>query len=446
MPAHVGAYLSRNRLLLRADSSGDDMEQKLVIDSSLQDIRIALLEEGNLIEVFTERALSGDVGSFYRGRVTRVLPALQSAFIDIGLDRDGFLGWDDYHLLPEQRKKKIRRMEDALKYDNLVLVQIAKEARGHKGCRLTTRFSIPGRYLVLLHGTQRVMVSKKITGDKEAKRLKQIVSSFSRPGIGFIIRTVSEGVSKTELSQDAKYLIRIYEKALSEFTKGKRPQVLMEELGIVPRVLRDKWTKNCKEIIVDSQEIRHQVLDTLSLMAPRTPLRKLVKDFEGKGSVFTDLGLDEQLKFALDRKVWLKSGGYLIVEEAESLTVIDVNSGRHTEGQNLDEIALKVNMESAQEIAHQLRLRNLGGIIVIDFINLSSKREQDKILREFRKHTKPDRAVTNIYGFSDLGVVQVCRERNRESISKMFTVQCPHCQGTGRLPKYDEHPSGKASS
>lgn len=419
------------------------MEHKIVIDSSRRETRIALLEDGNLVEVFTERELGGDVGNFYRGKVTRILPALQSAFLDIGLDRDGFLGWDDVVLTPEQRKRGVRRIEEVLKSDIPILVQMAKEPRGHKGCRLTTKFSIPGRFLVLLPGTNRVMVSKKIVREKENKRLKEIVSPLRKPGTGFIIRTVSEGVSKSELSQDAKYLLRLWSMAQAEFKKGKKPQLLLQELGVVPRVLRDKWTKNCKEIIVDSQEIRIQVLDTLSLMAPRTPLRKLVKLYEGPASPFTGMGIEESISQALSKKIWLDSGGYLLFEEAETLTVVDVNSGRLTRGENIEEIALKTNLEAAEKIAHHLRLRNFGGIIIVDFINLSSKREQEKVLKEFRKHTKPDRLVTDISGFSDFGIVQVCRERTRESITKTFTVECPHCRGAGRLPKYSDSGSDR---
>lgn len=412
------------------------MEQKFVIDTSLPETRVGLLEDNKLVEIFTEMEVEGDVGNFYRGRVIKVLPALQSAFVDVGLPRDGFLGWDDILLTPEERKQGVRKIEDVIRDDDMLLVQMAKEPRGHKGCRLTTRFSIPGRYLVLLPGASKVMVSKKITNEKERKRLKSIVSAIQKPKCGFIIRTVSEGISKTELSRDAKYLIRLWERTEREFNRGKKPHLLTEELGVVQRVLRDKWTKKCREIQVDSPQVRTQVLDALSLMAPRTPLRKMVKVLEGKGSVFASLGVDDELQKALDKKVWLPSGGYLIFEESETLTVIDVNSGRLTKGQNPNAIALKTNLEATEEIARQLRLRNVGGIIVIDFINVKFKKEQDRVLKYLHRNTKSDRLVTDIYDFSDLGVVQMCRERNRKSIVKSFTIECPHCRGSGRLPKY----------
>jgi len=412
------------------------MEQKFIVDTSQSEMRVALIEDGMLAEVFTETEKGDDVGNFYRGKVSRVVPALQAAFVDIGLGRDGFLPWDDVALTKEQRKQKIRRLENVLREGDELLVQMSKESIKGKGCRLTTRISIPGRYLVLLPDAKKVMVSKKIVREKERKRMKNIVSSLAPKDCGFIVRTVSEGVTKSEIDRDMKYLLRLWRRAQAKFSRSKKPGVLLEELNVIQRVLRDKWSKNCVEVVVDSQDIRGKVLDSLSLIAPRTPLRKIVTLHKEKDSVFHSMGVEDQIQKAIAKRVRLKSGGHIVIEEMESLTAIDVNSGKLTKGENLDEIALTTNIEAAAEIALHLRLRNIGGIVVVDFINLSSKRERAKVLRELTKHTKADRAVTNIYGFSELGVVQICRQRSRESLTKTLTVACSHCKATGRIPKY----------
>ena len=412
------------------------MEQKFVVDTTLPEMRVALIENGVLTELFVASEEGAGVGNFYRGRVTHIMAGLQSAFVDVGLKRDGFISWGDMLLTDEQRKKKQFRIEEVLSEGDKVLVQMSKEASGGKGCRLTTKYSVPGRFLVLLPGTSRTMVSKKITHDKARKRLKTIVQKLKDSGSGVIIRTVAETATKKELEQDMRYVMRIWRRARSRYKRGSGAKLLHEELGVVQRVLRDKWTKDCVEILVDNDRIRNRVLDALSLMAPRTSLRKMVKKYNGKRPVFETYGLDEELQTALRKRVQLESGGYLLFEEAESLTAIDVNSGRLTEGQSMDEIAMTTNLEAAAEISRQIRLRNIGGIIVVDFINLSSKTKYDKILRDFKRHCRSDREVTDIYDFSELGILQMCRQRTRESLHKVLTEECPHCKGIGRVLKY----------
>jgi len=436
------------------------MATELIINATFSETRIALLTNGEITELHVERKSDkGIVGNVYKGRVVRVLPGMQAAFVDIGLDRAAFLYVGDIHTdatdiakyvdneeepeidianeeeaytkrnLQSRHKKELGNIQDLIKEGQEIVVQVAKESIGTKGARITTHVSLPGRYVVYMPTIDHIGVSRKIQDDDERRRLRRIVDESSRKSGGFIIRTIAANKNQDFIKQDIEYLIRIWEQTQKNSKKSKAPALIHTDLDIVLRAVRDMFTDEVDKLIIDSEKSFKSIRQFVDTYNPR--LKSKVVLYDKKKPLFDHYGIEEDIQGALVRKVWLKSGGYLIVDQSEALTSIDVNTGRYVGKRDLEDTILKTNLESAEEMAHQLRLRNIGGIIVLDFIDMEKQQNREKVYRVLNDELKKDKAKTNTYFFSELGLVEMTRKRVREDLIRTLTEPCYYCEGKG---------------
>jgi ribonuclease G len=432
------------------------MSNQLVISAGSFETRVALLESGVVAELYVERERDrGVVGNIYKGRVVRVLPGMQAAFVEIGLDKAAFLYVADVVLNhadvsedeggasdhdgehPEQvhearaaggREVQIR---DLLHEGQEILVQIAKEPIGTKGARLTSRISMPGRHLVFMPTLDHVGISRRIADEKERARLRELIDSMRPPGTGFIARTAAEGVSSKHLRADMELLIRMWNDVVRRKDGVAAPALLYRELDLVLRATRDLFTADVDRVVVESREAYERVRGFLESFVPE--MRDRIELYEGSEPIFDHFGIEVEIARALQRKVWLKSGGYIVIDETEALTAIDVNTGRYVGRYNLEDTILRTNLEAVQEIVYQLRLRNLGGMIVLDFIDMDREVNREKVFAALQDALKADRARTNVLKVSELGLVQMTRKRVRESLARSMLEPCFYCEGRGRL-------------
>lgn len=421
------------------------MPQEILINWSPQEARVAVVEHGALQELHIERALErGLVGNVYLGRVARVLPGMQSAFIDIGLERAAFLHVADLHQRPGEgeaptataRKGEPQRpMEKQVFEGQSLMVQVIKDPIGSKGARLSTQISIAGRLLVFLPQDGHVGVSQKIPGaerDALRARLQALVGDkTSGAGGGFILRTNGEDSSDAELAEDIAYLRKTWARIKQAALQLPATTLLHQDLDLLQRVLRDLAGEHTQTVRIDSQE-QFQRLRTFGQEFMPAAAGKL-QHYKGERPIFDLYAIDEEIAKALSRRVELKSGGYLIVDQTEALTTVDVNTGGFVGARNFDETIFKTNLEAAGAIARQLRLRNLGGIIIVDFIDMVQSAHQEAVLGEFRKQLARDRVKTMVGGFSQLGLVEMTRKRTRESLAQMLCEPCQACQGKGSV-------------
>jgi len=387
---------------------------------------------GVVQELHIERAGSrGLVGNVYQGKVSRVLPGMQSAFIDIGLDRAAFLHVGD--IVGARCENSVRPIEKVLHEGQSVLVQVIKDPIGTKGARLSTQISMAGRFLVFLPQETRIGISQKIEDEAERELLRERLTRLLPQGEqgGFIIRTMANIADDNELASDVEYLYTLWDaiRARSENTSG--PAAIYQELDLAHRVLRDFATAETTRILVDSRET-HQRLDAFAEEFTRNVHGK-ISHYAVERPLFDLYGVEEEIEKALGRRVDLKSGGYLIVDQTEALTTIDVNTGSYTSGRTFDETIFKTNLEAAQTIARQLRLRNLGGIIILDFIDMESTEHKQAVLAELSKALARDHTRMTINGFTSLGLVEMTRKRTRESLTRVLCEPCPTCQGRGQI-------------
>ncbi|HEY5581887.1 MAG TPA: Rne/Rng family ribonuclease, partial [Rhodoferax sp.] len=414
------------------------MQEDILINWSPQETRVAIVENGALQELHVERTLErGLVGNVYLGKVARVLPGMQSAFIDIGLERAAFLHVADvWHRQPEGEPPSLVRntqpqipIEKQVFEGQVLLVQVIKDPIGTKGARLSTQISIAGRMLVFLPQDDHVGVSQKIPQnqrDELRTRLQQLVGL---EGGGFILRTNGEDASDLELSDDIAYLRKAWARIKGASVRLPPLSLLHQDLNLLQRVLRDLVCENTQTIKVDSRE-QFEVLKAFGLEFMPAAAEKL-QHYKGERPIFDLYAIDEEIAKALGRRVDLKSGGYLIVDQTEALTTVDVNTGGFVGARNFDDTIFKTNLEAAQAIARQLRLRNLGGIIIVDFIDMVREDHRDAVLSEIRKQLSRDRVKTMAGGFSQLGLVEMTRKRTRESLAHMLCEACPTCAGKG---------------
>ena len=476
------------------------MSNELIINVTNQETRVALLESGHLAELFIERKRERvTAGSICKGKVIRVLPGMQAAFVDIGLEKAAFLYVGDFREAPFGReededdddargrgrgrargrrddeeederldeddlaedddedeapatagvgapsgaraarvavRRRARRaagpmpkIEEVLREGQEILVQVAKEPIGTKGARITSHISLPGRHLVFLPTVDHIGISRRIRTDKERHRLRDVVMSIKPPGGGFIVRTVSEGKSEEELKADMTFLLKLWNTILKKKEKIPAPAVLHYDLDVTLRAIRDLFSAEVDRLVVDSQEEYGRILEFVTMYHPE--LQHQIDLYEGPEPVFDHYGIEVEIQRALARRVWLKSGGYILFDTTEALTAIDVNTGRFVGRKNLEETILRTNLEAVQEIAYQLRLRNIGGIIIIDFIDMEKHAERDKVFHALEEALRSDKAKTNILKISELGLVQMTRKRTRESLLRLLTETCPHCEGKG---------------
>ncbi|MDD5557952.1 MAG: Rne/Rng family ribonuclease [bacterium] len=398
-----------------------------------------------LIERAQEKTL---VGNIYKGVVRNVLPAIQAAFVDIGLGRNGFLHASDItsdaaarcELAGEEvdelaaAPKDLRRepIDTIVHKGQEVIVQVIKEPIGTKGVRLSTNVSLAGRYLVMMPGAPQVGISRRIADAAERRRLRNILRQANPPGdAGFIVRTVAHGAQGEEIQKDVAYLTGLWEGIRRQIPAAPCPSLIHEELNLILRVLRDALTEDVSKITVDSREECGNIERFVDALMPRRTARIIYHG--GREHVFDSSGIEKEIEKAHRRKVWLKCGGYLVIDQTEAMVVIDVNSGRCLSKKDIDETILETNLQAAEEAARQIRLRNIGGIIIIDFIDMRARRHQRLIEKAMQQAVRRDKAKTNIFPISPLGILQMTRERVKESLREAVYDACPYCGGGGRV-------------
>jgi ribonuclease G len=408
------------------------VNEQILINVTPQEARVAIMEQGAVQELHVERGSNrGLVGNIYLGRVGRVLPGMQSAFIEIGLARAAFLHVAD--IWAGNKSTEQKPIEKLLHEGQTLVVQVIKDPIGSKGARLSTQISIAGRLLVYLPGDQHNGISQRIEDEVEREHLREKVHQLLPEGEtgGFIVRTVAETASDDELTADIEYLIKLW-RGISERASTAAPQaVLYQDLDLSLRVLRDLATRDTERIIVDSRET-HTRMQDFAEHYMRGSLGVL-EHYNGERPLFDLFGIEDEIERGLQRRVDLKSGGYVIIDQTEALTTVDVNTGAFVSGRSFDDTIFKTNLEATQAIARQLRLRNLGGIIIVDFIDMDNEEHQRAVLAEFRKSLQRDRTRITINGFTQLGLVEMTRKRTRESLAHVLCEACPTCSGRGEL-------------
>jgi ribonuclease G len=430
----------------RAGKSAQHNE--ILINAGPGETRVAILEQGSFTELYIEREAERSVaGTVALGRVTRVLPGMQAAFVDIGLEKAAFLYAGDYldeagrliELGAEQEAPRRRgrrngsrqppKIDTLLREGQEIVVQVAKDPIGTKGARITSHVSIAGRHLVLTPWAQRVGVSRRIDSDRERRRLRDTVSRICPRDLGFIIRTAGDGATDADLEADVRYLASVWDDIQIRKQEVRAPAALYRELSLPLRVLRDFANSRTRRIVVDDAETHRQMQDFLSRFVADPKPR--LEHYQDGLPIFDHFGIESHIDANLGKKVWLKSGGYLIVDQSEALTAIDVNTGRYVGKQNLEETVLKTNLEAVKEVVNQLRFRNIGGLIIIDLIDMESAENRDKVYRALQEALRIDKAKTNILKISELGLVEMTRKRTRENLVQQLCESCSHCEGRG---------------
>lgn len=418
------------------------MSEELLINVTPTETRTALVENGMLQEVYIERTQrKGFVGNIYKGKVVRVLPGMQAAFVDIGLERAGFIHAGDIAPLDEDgmedRNAEVADIREIVREGQSLVVQVTKDPIGTKGARLTTHLSVSARYLVYMPFTRHIGISTRIEAEEERERLKALVESCAEAHAapehegGFIVRTVAEGVSEDELLADIPFLYKLWSDLDARIKTSPPKTVILEDLPLYMRTMRDLVKPHIEKVRVDSREAIGNMQEFAESYAPEIVER--LEHYPGERPIFELYGVEDEIQKALDKKVLLKSGGSLVIEQTEAMTTIDVNTGAFVGHRNLEETIFKTNLEAATAIARQLRLRNLGGIIIIDFIDMKDVEHQRQVLRTLEKMMERDHAKTSITGVSELGLVEMTRKRIRESLGQVMCEPCPVCNGRGRL-------------
>ncbi|MEZ4475334.1 MAG: Rne/Rng family ribonuclease [bacterium] len=415
------------------------MPNALVLNCSPHEVRVALLEDGQVAEIYVERRRDASlVGNIYKGRVIRVLPGMQAAFVDIGLDRAAFLYVGDVaepkrsstSTLSEARQDLASRPIQSLLHEGQeLMVQVAKEPISTKGARVTTHVSIAGRHLVFMPTMEHIGVSRRITDEEERRRLRDILETLVPNGGGFVARTAAEGRTPEELQADLEFLRQVWNDVLNRKEALAAPATLYEDLDLALRSVRDLVTPELEKIIVDDAEEHERLKRFMRRFMPRYLDR--VHHHATHDAIFDAYGVEIELNRALGRKVWLRSGGYLIIDQTEALTAVDVNTGRFVGRRNLEDTILRTNIEAVNEIVSQLRLRNIGGIIIIDFIDMEQEQNRNRVYTALAEALQRDRAKTNILKISDLGLVEMTRKRVRESLMRSLSEPCYYCEGSG---------------
>jgi ribonuclease G len=408
------------------------LNEQILINVTPQETRVAVMELGAVQELHVERTSNrGLVGNIYLGRVGRVLPGMQSAFIEIGLSRAAFLHVAD--IWSSNKSGEQKPIEKLLHEGQTLVVQVIKDPIGSKGARLSTQISIAGRLLVYLPGDQHIGISQRIEDEAEREQLRERVHHLLPEGAdgGFIVRTVAEAATDEELNADIEYLVKLW-RGITETAKTAPPQMLLyQDLDLALRVLRDLVSRETERIVVDSRETYARMVNFAERYM-RASL-SVLEHYSGERPLFDLFAAEDEIERALERRVDLKSGGYVIIDQTEALTTVDVNTGAFVSGRSFDDTIFKTNLEATQAIARQLRLRNLGGIIIVDFIDMDNDEHRNAVLAEFNKSLSRDRTRITVNGFTQLGLVEMTRKRTRESLAHVLCESCPTCKGRGEI-------------
>jgi len=437
------------------------MYRRLIVNVAEHETRVAIQEDGTIVELFVQRKDGSDIaGNIYKGRVQRVLPGMQAAFVNIGLEQAAFLHVNDVinesyynpsdyekafgmdeaedeveELNPEANEiveravDREQHIEELLREGQEVLVDVAKSPIGTKGARVTSHISLPGRYLVLMATSDHIGVSRKIEDEEERKRLKEMIGALREDRIGYIARTASEGVDSAKVSREMKFLNNLWKNILKRYQAATAPALLHKELDVSLRALRDLMTSEAERLIIDSKTAYDTIKKFIETFMPG--LKNSIELYEGGEPIFDAYNLEGDISRALQKKVWLKSGGYIVIEQTEALVSIDVNTGRYVGKHNLEETIVKTNLEAVKEIAYQVRLRDIGGLIILDFIDMEKKSNQDKIYNAFKEALKKDRSKINVLPFSEMGLIQMTRKRVKKSLTSLLCEPCFYCDGAG---------------
>lgn len=412
-------------------------KEELLINFTPMETRVALIENGMLQELYVERSeRRGIVGNIYNGRVVRVLPGMQAAFVDIGLERAAFIHVGELPSSNDEGERSANEpsISSLLREGQSLVVQVIKDPIGTKGARLTTELSIPSRYLVLMPGSQHVGISQRIESDEERERLRSVLENLieeEQTDLGFILRTAAEGISAEDMATDMKFLLRLWSKVCERLNNPEAPSIIYEDLPLFLRALRDTARPDIGKVLIDSRETYLKANDFVSSLVPE--MANKLEYYPGERPIFDLYNVEDEIQLALDRKVNLKSGGYLIFDQTEAMTTVDVNTGAYVGHRNLEETIFKTNLEAATAIGRQLRLRNLGGIIIIDFIDMEDLEHQQQVLRTLQSVLDRDQVKCKVMGVSELGLVEMTRKRTRESLSQLLCEPCSQCQGRGSI-------------
>lgn len=439
------------------------MYKELVVNAMGPEIRVALLEDDTIVEIYVERRDESNItGNIYKGRIQRVLPGMQAAFVDIGLQQSAFIYVDDVLdarvngffeevLLSNDTAEEdpgaspqnihddvagsapVSRLpiEEVLQEGQDILVQVARSPIGSKGARLTTFASIPGRFLVLMPTVDHVGISRRIGDDDERQRLKNMVIELRTENFGYIVRTAGEGIEPDKMQKEMEFLVNLWADIQKKFHGSSAPSILHEELTVTLRSVRDLLAHEADKVTIDSPSVYKSVLAFIDKFMPR--LKDSVSHFDRAEPIFDAYNLEGDIARALRKKVWLKCGGYIVIEMTEALVAIDVNTGRYVGKHNFEETILKTNLEAVKEIAYQIRLRNLGGIIIIDFIDMDRKSNREKVYSALVEAFKKDKAKTSILPISEIGLIEMTRKRVVKSLNRMLCEPCFYCEGEGLL-------------
>ena len=435
------------------------MSKELIIHSTAHETRVAFVENGILQELFIERPAEGDIASnIYKGRVLRVLPGMQAAFVDIGLDQAAFIyvadvlnNYQEFEQLmqvpAEEDEDDLAELDNAperppsldqnfmieelLHEGQEIMVQVSKAPIGNKGARITSRISLPGRFLVLMPTTNHIGISRRIEDENERRRLKETLAAIRPENYGLIARTVSEGVGTEKLADEMNFLVSLWEEIQKKNKNAPVRSLLHKELNVTLRAVRDLFTREVDKLVIDDRSGYEEILQFLDTFMPG--LKSSVELYEDTEPIFDAYNLESEISRALKKKVWLKSGGYIVIEHTEALVAVDVNTGRFVGKHNLEETILKTNLEAVKEIAYQIRLRDIGGLIIIDFIDMEKKSNRERVFNALKDALRKDRSKTNVVPMSELGLIEMTRKRTRETLNRMLCEPCFYCEGEGYL-------------
>lgn len=440
------------------------MQKELLISANDRETRVAVLEDGRVAEVQIERRRQrGVVGNIYKGRVTRVLPGMQSAFVDIGLEKDAFLyvadvgeeveDFDRFGGMEENgteaevdvpavaasatvdaeppARAPLPSIDELLREGQELVVQVTKDQIAHKGVRITTHVTFPGRSLVYMPTIDHVGVSRRIENEEERIRLRDILTSLKKGPGGFIVRTAGEGRSADEFASDKRYLGRLWEQIRKRAERSGAPALLHRDLDLTLRAARDIFAQEFSVLWVDDDEEYRRIVEFLDQVQPNLVVK--VKLYRKSSPLFEELGVDAEIENALKSKVWLKSGGYIVINQTEALVAIDVNTGKYIGKKRLEDTVLRTNMEAVHEIVRQIRLRDLGGLLVVDFIDMEEEEHRQELVTALEAELKKDRSKNRMLPVSEFGLVEITRKRQRQSLERALTMPCPYCSGSGRI-------------
>lgn len=418
------------------------MKREILVDISSDQTRVAMLEDGEIVELHIEDIGNERiVGNIYKGCVQNVLPGMQAAFVDIGLDKNAFLYAGDINCEKEDfvfpdtgalsPEKMQRSISDMVHQGQEIMLQVLKEPVGTKGARVTTHITLPGRTLVLVPTVDYIGVSRRIEDESERARLREIMERIKPEGMGVIVRTVAAGKAEEEFKNDMLFLTRLWERVCKKFKLVRAPRLIHAEEQLVFRTIRDMFTPEVSRLVVNDEEYYDRIKIVAGILSPEYADR--VELYEGTESLFAKHNAEPRLEKLLGRKVWLKNGAYIVIDQTEALTAIDVNTGKYIGSDNLQDTLFQANCEAAKEIARQLRLRDISGIIIIDFIDMEKAEHKEAVVDLLRMCLRKDRTKTNVLGMTGLGLVEMTRKKQRNPLWATLQTPCPYCKGEGRV-------------